>query len=124
MNRSFGISALFAGHSGTGKTMAAEVLGGALWLNLYRIDLSAVVKQILRRDGEKSAPSFRPEHSGATPFFGETDALFGKGSEVENSHDRYANSESNYLLQLIEAYRGLAILATNIKSALDSQFAI
>ncbi|MEM6353283.1 MAG: ATP-binding protein, partial [Cyanobacteria bacterium P01_D01_bin.14] len=123
MNRGFGISALFAGDSGTGKTMAAEVIANALQLNLYRIDLSSVVSKYIGETEKNLRRLFdAAEDGGAILFFDEADALFGKRSEVRDSHDRYANIEINYLLQRIEAYRGLAILATNMKSALDSAF--
>jgi SpoVK/Ycf46/Vps4 family AAA+-type ATPase len=123
MNRGFGISALFAGDSRVGKTMAAEVLANELRLNLYRIDLSAVVSKYIGETEKNLRRLFdAAEDGGAILFFDEADALFGKRSEVKDSHDRYANIEINYLLQRIEAYRGLAILATNIKSALDTAF--
>ena len=123
MNRGMGISALFSGESGTGKTMAAEVIANALRLDLYRIDLSAVVSKYIGETEKNLRRLFdAAENSGAILFFDEADALFGKRSEVRDSHDRYANIEINYLLQRIEAYRGLAILATNMKSALDSAF--
>ena len=123
MNRGLGISALFAGESGTGKTMAAEVIANDLQLNLYRIDLSAVVNKYIGETEKNLRRLFdAAEDGGAILFFDEADALFGKRSEVKDSHDRYANIEINYLLQRIEAYRGLAILATNMKSALDPAF--
>ncbi len=123
MNRGFGISALFAGESGTGKTMAAEVIAGELRLNLYRIDLSQVVNKYIGETEKNLRRLFdAAEDSGAILFFDEADALFGKRSEVRDSHDRYANIEINYLLQRMESYRGLAILATNAKSALDPAF--
>ncbi|MEQ1903084.1 MAG: ATP-binding protein [Pirellulaceae bacterium] len=123
MNRGFGISALFAGESGTGKTMAAEVLANDLRLNLYRIDLSAVVNKYIGETEKNLRRLFdAAEDGGAILFFDEADALFGKRSEVKDSHDRYANIEVNYLLQRLESYRGLAILATNMKSALDTAF--
>ncbi|HEV8580954.1 MAG TPA: AAA family ATPase [Thermoanaerobaculia bacterium] len=121
--RGLGINALFAGESGTGKTMAAEVLANELRLNLYRIDLSAVVSKYIGETEKNLRRLFdAAEDGGALLFFDEADALFGKRSEVKDSHDRYANIEINYLLQRIEAYTGLAILATNMKSALDSAF--
>jgi ATPase family associated with various cellular activities (AAA) len=124
MNRGLGISALFTGESGTGKTMAAEVIANDLRLNLYRIDLSAVVSKYIGETEKNLRRLFdAAEDGGAILFFDEADALFGKRSEVKDSHDRYANIEINYLLQRMEAYRGLAILATNMKSALDSAFA-
>jgi hypothetical protein len=123
MNRGLGISALFAGESGTGKTMAAEVLARELGLLLYRIDLSAVVSKYIGETEKNLRRLFdAAEAGGAILFFDEADALFGRRSEVKDSHDRYANIEINYLLQRMESYRGLAILATNIKSALDAAF--
>ncbi|HJV48383.1 MAG TPA: ATP-binding protein [Geothrix sp.] len=123
MNRGFGISALFAGESGTGKTMAAEVIANALRLNLYRIDLSAVVSKYIGETEKNLRKLFdAAEDGGAILFFDEADALFGKRSEVKDSHDRYANIEINYLLQRMEAFQGLAILATNMKGALDTAF--
>ena len=123
MTRGLGISALFAGESGTGKTMAAEVLANHLRLNLFRIDLSAVVSKYIGETEKNLRRLFdAAEDGGAILFFDEADALFGKRSEVKDSHDRYANIEINYLLQRMEAYRGLAILATNMKSALDQAF--
>lgn len=112
MNRGLGVSALFAGESGTGKTMAAEVIANDLRLNLYRIDLSAVVSKYIGETEKNLRLLFdAAEDGGAILFFDEADALFGKRSEVKDSHDRYANIEINYLLQRLEAYRGLAILA-------------
>lgn len=123
MNRGLGINALFTGESGTGKTMAAEVIANDLKLNLYRIDLSAVVSKYIGETEKNLRRLFdAAEDGGAILFFDEADALFGKRSEVRDSHDRYANIEVNYLLQRMEAYRGLAILATNMKSALDTAF--
>jgi hypothetical protein len=123
MNRGFGISALFAGDSGCGKTMAAEVIANELRLNLYRIDLSAVVNKYIGETEKNLRRLFdAAEEGGSILFFDEADALFGKRSEVKDSHDRYANIEINYLLQRLESYRGLAILATNMKSALDAAF--
>jgi len=123
MNRGFGISALFAGESGTGKTMAAEVIANALRLNLYRIDLSAVVSKYIGETEKNLRKLFdAAEDGGAILFFDEADALFGKRSEVKDSHDRYANIEINYLLQRMEAFQGLAILATNMKASLDTAF--
>jgi hypothetical protein len=123
MSRGLGISVLFSGATGTGKTMAAEVLANHLRLDLFRIDLSAVVSKWL---GETEANLRRlfdaAEDGGAILFFDEADALFGKRTEVKDSRDRYANIEINYLLQRMESYGGLAILATNMKSALDQAF--
>lgn len=122
-NRGLGLSVLFAGESGTGKTMSAEVIANALGLNLYRIDLSSVVSKYIGETEKNLRKLFdAAEEGGAVLFFDEADALFGKRSEVKDSHDRYANIETNYLLQRIESYSGLAILATNMKSALDQAF--
>ncbi len=121
--RGLGTPVLFAGESGTGKTMAAEVLAGELGLDLFRIDLSAVVSKYIGETEKNLARVFdAAEDSGAILLFDEADALFGKRSEVRDSHDRYANIEVSYLLQRMEAYRGLAILTTNQKAALDSAF--
>jgi ATPase family associated with various cellular activities (AAA) len=123
VNRGLGISALFAGESGTGKTLAAEVLAKVLDLDLYRIDLSSVVNKYIGETEKNLRRLFdAAEDSGVVLFFDEADALFGKRSEVKDSHDRYANIEINYLLQRLEAYNGLAILATNLKNALDQAF--
>lgn len=123
LNRGLGISALFAGPSGTGKTMAAEVIANALALRLYRIDLSAVVSKYIGETEKNLRALFdAAEGGGAILFFDEADALFGKRSEVRESHDRYANIETSYLLQRIESFRGLAILSTNMRSALDDAF--
>ena len=123
MARGFGLGALFAGESGTGKTMAAEVLANELRLHLYRIDLSAVVSKYIGETEKNLRRLFdAAEQGGAILFFDEADALFGKRSEVKDSHDRYANIEINYLLQRMEAFGGLAVLATNMKTALDPAF--
>jgi SpoVK/Ycf46/Vps4 family AAA+-type ATPase len=122
-SRGLGISALFAGASGTGKTMAAEVLAGELRLDLYRIDLSQVVSKYIGETEKNLRRVFdAAEEGGAVLLFDEADALFGKRSEVKDSHDRYANIEVSYLLQRMESYRGLAILTTNMKSELDPAF--
>ncbi|UBF30545.1 ATP-binding protein (plasmid) [Kovacikia minuta CCNUW1] len=121
--RGLGISALFAGASGTGKTMAAEVLAKALQLDLYRIDLSAVVSKYIGETEKNLGRVFdAAEVSGVILLFDEADSLFGKRSDVKDSHDRYANMEVSYLLQRMEAYRGLAILTTNLKGAIDQAF--
>ena len=123
LNRGLGISALFSGESGTGKTMAAEVVANALQLELYRIDLASVVSKYIGETEKNLAQLFdAAEGGGVILLFDEADALFGKRSEVKDSRDRYANIEINYLLQRIEGYRGLAILATNMKGALDTAF--
>jgi SpoVK/Ycf46/Vps4 family AAA+-type ATPase len=121
--RGLGISALFAGPSGTGKTMAAEVLANELQLDLHRIDLSQVVSKYIGETEKNLGRVFdAAQDGGAILLFDEADALFGKRSEVKDSHDRYANIEISYLLQRMEAYRGLAILTTNMKNALDAAF--
>jgi hypothetical protein len=121
--RGLGISLLAAGPSGTGKTMAAEVLANELRLDLYYIDLSQVVSKYIGETEKNLARLFdAAEGSGAILLFDEADALFGKRSEVKDSHDRYANIEISYLLQRMEAFHGLAILTTNMKDALDSAF--
>jgi hypothetical protein len=121
--RGLGISVLFAGASGTGKTMAAEVLAHDLRLDLYRIDLSAVVSKYIGETEKNLRRVFdAAEEGGAVLLFDEADALFGKRSEVKDSHDRHANIEVSYLLQRMESYRGLAILTTNLKDALDNAF--
>jgi hypothetical protein len=121
--RGLGISALFAGGSGTGKTLAAEVLANELQLDLYRVDLAALVSKYIGETEKHLARVFEAaEASGAILLFDEADALFGKRSEVRDSHDRYANLEVSYLLQRLETYRGLAILTTNLKQAIDGAF--
>ena len=121
--RGLGISALFVGASGTGKTTAAEVLAADLGLDLYRIDLSQVVSKYIGETEKNLRRVFdAAEEGGAVLLFDEADALFGKRSEVRDSHDRHANIEVSYLLQRMEAYRGLAILTTNMKEALDTAF--
>ena len=103
--------------------MAAEVLAGELRLDLYRIDLSSVVSKYIGETEKNLRRVFdAAEEGGAILLFDEADALFGKRSEVKDSHDRYANIEVSYLLQRMEAYRGLAILTTNLKNALDPAF--
>jgi hypothetical protein len=123
LSRGRGISALFSGPSGTGKTMAAEILARHLDLDLYRIDLAGVVSKYIGETEKNLKKVFdAAEQSGAILLFDEADSIFGKRTEVKDSHDRYANIEVNYLLQRMEDYRGLAILATNRKSALDGAF--
>jgi ATP-dependent 26S proteasome regulatory subunit len=122
-HRGLGISVLFSGPSGVGKTMAAEVLARELRLDLYHIDLSQVVSKYIGETEKNLRRLFdAAEAGGAILLFDEADALFGRRSEVKDSHDRYANVEISYLLQRMEAYRGLAILTTNLKSALDPAF--
>jgi hypothetical protein len=123
LSRGRGISALFSGASGTGKTMAAEILAGHLALDLYRIDLAGVVSKYVGETEKNLRRVFAAaERSGAILLFDEADALFGTRTEVRDSHDRYANIEVNYLLQWMEDYAGLAILATNRRDALDHAF--
>lgn len=121
--RGLGVSALFAGESGTGKTMAAEVLACELALDLYRIDLSTVVSKYIGETEKNLKQVFdAAEEGGVLLLFDEADALFGKRGDVKDSHDRYANIEVSYLLQRMESYQGLAILTTNLKSAVDKAF--
>nr|WP_322708485.1 ATP-binding protein [Nostoc sp. ChiSLP03a] len=122
-SRGFGITSLFHGESGTGKTMAADVLAQQFRLDLYRIDLSAVVSKYIGETEKNLARIFdAAEAGGVILLFDEADALFGKRSEVKDSRDRHANVEVSYLLQRMEAYGGLAILTTNLKNALDTAF--
>jgi hypothetical protein len=122
-SRGLGVPVLFSGASGTGKTMAAEVLAAELKLDLYRIDLSQVVSKYIGETERNLRKVFDAgEDSSAVLLFDEADALFGKRSEVKDSHDRYANIEVSYLLQRMEAYRGLAILTTNQRESLDTAF--
>ena len=118
-----GISALFAGPSGTGKSMAAEVIAGDLGLDLYRIDLATVVDKYIG-ETEKNLGRIFDEAEGVSGvlLFDEADALFGRRSEVKDSHDRYANIEVAYLLQRMESFDGIAILATNLRANLDEAF--
>ena len=121
--RGLGLTALFAGESGTGKTLAAEAIAQEAEIDLYRIDLATLVSKYIGETEKNLKRLFdAAQASGAVLLFDEADALFGKRSEVKDSHDRYANIEVAYLLQRIEAYRGLAILTTNMKSALDRAF--
>lgn len=121
--RGLGVTALFSGESGTGKTLAAEVLAHELELDLYRIDLSATVSKYIGETEKNLRRLFdAAEASGAVLLFDEADALFGKRGEVKDGHDRYANLEVAYLLQRMESYRGLAILTTNLRSSVDRAF--
>ncbi|EJN07231.1 AAA+ family ATPase [Bradyrhizobium sp. YR681] len=121
--RGLGAAALFAGESGTGKTYAAEAIANAAGLDLYRVDLASVVSKYIGETEKNLSRLFEAaETSGAILLFDEADALFGKRSEVRDSHDRFANIEIAYLLQRIETYRGLVILTTNMRSALDRAF--
>ncbi len=118
-----GVSALFAGESGTGKTMSAEVIAHDLGLVMYKIDLSSVVSKYIGETEKNLSVIFEEaQASNAILFFDEADALFGKRSEVKDAHDRYANIEIAYLLQRIETYDGIAVLATNLRQNLDEAF--
>lgn len=118
-----GLNVLFAGPSGTGKTMAAEIMAGELGQDLYKIDLSTVVSKYIGETEKNLARIFgEAETSNAILFFDEADALFGKRSEVRDSHDRYANIEISYLLQRMEEYDGIVILATNLHKNMDDAF--
>jgi len=118
-----GLNILFAGPSGTGKTMAAGIMAAELGLDLYKIDLSTVVSKYIGETEKNLARIFaEAESSNAILFFDEADALFGKRSEVRDSHDRYANIEINYLLQKMEEHEGVAILATNFRKNMDDAF--
>lgn len=122
-DRGLGITSLFSGPSGTGKTMAAEVLANELNLDLFRIDLSTIVSKYIGETEKNLRNVFdAAEDGGSILFFDEADSLLGKRTEIRDSHDRYSNMEINYLLQRMESYSGLAILATNMKNAIDSAF--
>ena len=118
-----GLYALFAGEPGTGKTMAAEIMAGELGLDLYKIDLSTLVSKYIG-ETEKNLDRIFTEAatSNAILFFDEADAIFGKRSEVKDRHDRYANIEISYLLQRMETYEGVVILATNLRANMDDAF--
>lgn len=121
--RGLGVTVLFAGESGTGKTLAAEVLARTLQLDMFRIDLAAMVSKYIGETEKNLRRVFdAAEDSGALLLFDEADALFGKRGEVKDSHDRYANIEVSYLLQRMETYSGLAVLTTNHRQTLDTAF--
>jgi SpoVK/Ycf46/Vps4 family AAA+-type ATPase len=118
-----GLNTLFCGASGTGKTMAAGILARELGLDLYKIDLSIVVSKYIGETEKQLSQIFREAaSSNAILFFDEADALFGKRSEVKDAHDRYANVEVAYLLQKMEEYEGIVILATNFRKNMDDAF--
>jgi SpoVK/Ycf46/Vps4 family AAA+-type ATPase len=118
-----GLTALFAGPSGTGKTMAAEVLASELGLDLYTVDLATVVDKYVGETEKNLDRIFaEAERVNGVILFDEADALFGKRSEVSDAHDRYANVEVAYLLQRMEVFDGIAILATNLRANLDEAF--
>lgn len=118
-----GLTVLFAGPPGTGKSMAAEVVAHELALDLYRIDLSQIVSKYIGETEKHLARVFAAaEDSGAVLLFDEADALFGRRTEIADAHDRYANIETSYLLQRMEAYDGIAVLSTNLRRNLDDAF--
>jgi hypothetical protein len=122
-SRGLGITALFAGLPGTGKTMAAEAVAAMLDLDLFQIDLATVASKYIGETAKNLRGIFdAASESGAILLFDEADALFGQRTEVKDSHDRYANFDVSYLLQRMESYRGLAILTTNMKHAIDTAF--
>ena len=122
-DRGLGTAALFTGPSGTGKSLAAEVVAGELGRDLLVVDLSQVVSKYIGDTEKNLARVFAAaEDSGAVLLFDEADALFGRRTEVRDSHDRYANVEVGYLLQRVEAFGGLAVLTTNARSAIDPAF--
>jgi ATP-dependent 26S proteasome regulatory subunit len=121
--QSRGLNVLFCGASGTGKTMAAGIIARGLALDLYKIDLSSVVSKYIGETEKQLSQIFHEAgSSNAILFFDEADALFGKRSEVKDAHDRYANVEVAYLLQKMEEYEGIVILATNFRRNLDDAF--
>jgi SpoVK/Ycf46/Vps4 family AAA+-type ATPase len=118
-----GLNVLFTGPSGTGKTMSAEIMAADLGLHLYKIDLARVVSKFIGETEKNLSKIFEEaETSNAILFFDEADALFGKRSEVHDAHDRYANIETSYLLQRMEEYEGIIILATNFRRNMDDAF--
>jgi len=122
-NKGLGVSALFSGPSGAGKSMAGEVLGAALELDVYRVDLSSLVSKWVGETEKNLRRVFdAAEDGGVILQFDEADALFGRRSEVKDSHDRHANIEVSYLLQRLEAYRGLCILTSNMRDNIDDAF--
>lgn len=121
--RGKGLNILFSGPSGTGKTMAAEIMGNKLSIDVYKIDLSTIISKYIGETEKNLDCVFR---DGATAnaiiFFDEADSIFGKRSEVRDSHDRYANVEISYLLQKIDDYDGIIIMATNLRKNMDEAF--
>jgi hypothetical protein len=123
LSRGKGLNVLFTGPSGTGKTMAAEILAHELSLELLQIDLSSVISKYIGETEKNLSAIFREaEQSQSLLFFDEADSLFGKRTEVKDAHDRYANIEVNYLLQRVEQYEGVVVLATNLQRNLDDAF--
>ncbi|KQR00984.1 ATP-binding protein [Deinococcus sp. Leaf326] len=122
-SRGLGISALFSGPSGTGKTLGAEVVAHALKLDLYRVDVSSMVSKYIGETEKNLRQIFdAADEGGVILLFDEADSLFGKRGDVQSSNDRFANTQVNYLLQRMESYRGLAILTTNLESSMDQAF--
>jgi SpoVK/Ycf46/Vps4 family AAA+-type ATPase len=118
-----GVNVLFAGLSGTGKTMAAEIIAADLGLELYKVDLAAMVSKYIGETEKNLDRIFTAaREANAMLFFDEADAIFGKRSEVKDAHDRYANIEVGYLLQKMEEYDGVVILATNLRKNMDEAF--
>lgn len=121
--RGRGVIALFAGESGTGKTMSAEVVAGALGMDLYVVDLSAVVDKYIGETEKNLERIFtEADRSDAVLLFDEADAIFGNRSEVKDSHDKHANMQSAYLLQRLEQFDGIALLTTNLRANIDDAF--
>jgi SpoVK/Ycf46/Vps4 family AAA+-type ATPase len=118
-----GLVGLFSGPPGTGKTMAAQVIAASLGIDLFRIDLSAVVSKYVGETSQNLQRILsRAEHMDVVLLFDEADALFGKRTEIKDAHDRFANTDTNFLLQALESYGGISILATNKKTNMDQAF--
>lgn len=119
-----GLKVLFSGPSNTGKTLAANFIAGELDLDLYRVDLSKVISKYIGETEKNIQKIFdRAEEANCLLFFDEADALLGKRTEVKDANDRYANTETNYLLQRIEEYKGIIILAANLTKSVNDQLA-
>jgi SpoVK/Ycf46/Vps4 family AAA+-type ATPase len=118
-----GTTILFFGESGTGKTMAADIIANSLGLDIYKIDLSQVVSKYIGETEKNLALAFKDaESANAILFFDEADALFAKRTQVKDAHDRYANIETGYFLQKLDHYEGIVVLATNLKNNMDLAF--
>jgi SpoVK/Ycf46/Vps4 family AAA+-type ATPase len=123
VSRGRGVGALFSGPPGTGKTLAAEVIAGELKLELYKVDLARVVSKYVGETEKNLSRIFAEAEDGnAILFFDEADALFGKRTEISDAHDRYANIETSYLLQRMEEYAGVVVLASNLRENMDDAF--
>jgi SpoVK/Ycf46/Vps4 family AAA+-type ATPase len=123
VNRGLGVSALFSGPPGTGKTMVAGLVARELQLELFQVDLSRVVSKFIGETEKQLAQLFDAAEAGrAILLFDEADALFGKRTEVKSSNDRYANLETNYLLQRLESFTGICLMTTNHEANLDPAF--